>query len=731
MNEEMEASLPVPASNSGQDGAQMLEPEKTSGVIRRPPEISQNRESLVKKLIWDIKKAKAHFKPDFDRMRADMAIAYEGAAPEWVRKGFYVANVIQSHIRTKVGDLYAKNPRAEWQRRPRLDFALWDGSQQQLMGAMMMAMTGDLNAIELLIDYKEGMARKQLMAKIGETLKTLYNYSLDEQTPSFKSQMKAVVRRAITTGVGYVTPGYRQVRDDTPELRMRLADMSSRLAHLERIASDIEDNQVDPATAGEIEELRLQMQDLEQRPELVLREGLAMDFPQSTRVILDKATRQICAGFPGAGWIAEEFLCDVDEVQEIYKIDVGSKGGFMPYTAGGLSGADAAEERAYTGGSSGKKSMCKVWVVQHRRHGLEYHLLDGYKDFLKEPTAPEFEVEGFFRTVPIVLNEIEHEERVYPYSDVYLLRHPQAEINRARQSIKEHRRANRPAHAVSKGALSDDDKAKLASHPANAIIELDGMTPGDKIADILQAVPNNPIDPNVYETQGSFQDILRVGGSQEANLGGTAGDTATESTIAESSRMSNVRSSTDDIDDALSMIARVSGQILLQAVPKPRVLEIVGPGAVWPEWTMREIMEEVYLQVRAGSSGRPNKAQDMQNWERALPFLLQLPGLDPEWVVRESLRRIDDTIDMAEAYKPGLPSIQMMNSAGKAGAGGPNGKDPKQQGGKGGDNAKKPRPASPEGAGQPGPNNNAVMGGGLLGGVGAAMGLPGLPAPPG
>lgn len=725
-NEELPGEA-LPAT-AGAAGAMMRQenPDHTSGVKRTAPEPGESRSALVKQLVAAIKKGKSHFKDDFKRMRDDMALAYEGAAKDWVGKGFYVANIIQAHIRTKVGDLYAKNPRAEWQRRQRLDFALWDGTQEQLMGAIMMGSMGDPNALEVLLDYQSGMARKRTMEKLGETLKLLYHYYTDEQTPGFKGQMKQSVRRAITTGVAYVTPGYRSVADHTPEQRMRLADMSARLAHLQRIASDIEDKVVDPATAPEIEELQIQIRDMQQRPELVLRQGLAFDFDQATRVILDPCTKEITWGFPGADWIAREFLLPPEEVQEIYGVDV--KKAHMPYSAGGRSGMDGIEEAIYSGKRPDSTKMCMVWVMQHRKHGLEYHLCDGYRDFLKEPEAPEFEVEGFFRTVPIVLNQVENEDRIYPPSDVYMLRHPQTEYNRSRQMLREHRRANRPKHAVAKGALTDGDLAKLASHPANAVLEIEGMTPGDKVADLLQPVPVNPIDPNLYDTSFVFDDFMRTGGAQEANLGGTSGDTATESTIAESSRMSNVRSNTDDIDDALAAIARVSGQILLQAEPKERVVEIVGPGAVWPEYSTREIMEEISLSVRAGSSGRPNKAQDLQNWERAMPFLLQLPGLDPEWMVRETIRRLDDTLDLAEAFKPGLPSIQMMNGA-KQTTGAPPDRDPNKQGGKGGDNAKKPAAASPEGAGQQGPNLNALMGGQLPGGAGAAMGLPGLPRP--
>src|SRR3546814_16653073 len=39
-----------------------------------------------------------------------------------------------------------------------------------------------------------------------------------------------------------------------------------------------------------------------------------------------------------------------------------------------------------------------------------------------------------------------------------------------------------------------------------------------------------------------------------------------------------------------------------------------------------DVISEIFLTVKAGSSGRPNKAAEIANRERALPFIVQLPG---------------------------------------------------------------------------------------------------------
>jgi hypothetical protein len=47
-----------------------------------------------------------------------------------------------------------------------------------------------------------------------------------------------------------------------------------------------------------------------------------------------------------------------------------------------------------------------------------------------------------------------------------------------------------------------------------------------------------------------------------------------------------------------------------------QVKAIVGPGAVWPHLTLADIADEIFLEVEAGSTGKPNQAVEINNWKR-------------------------------------------------------------------------------------------------------------------
>jgi len=80
--------------------------------------------------------------------------------------------------------------------------------------------------------------------------------------------------------------------------------------------------------------------------------------------------------------------------------------------------------------------------------------------------------------------------------------------------------------------------------------------------------------------------------------------------------------------------------------------------------------------------------------------LIQIPGIDPKFLGKELLKRLDDKMDLTEAIIDKLPSIvaQNMMQGAKAQAQGRGGNAPEAQGGQGGNNA--PLPKSP-GGGKP------------------------------
>lgn len=661
-----------------------------SGAYDGGDDVPEARRVLVQRLCANVKSAKVHHRRAFKRMKEAMDWAKNGTSQTQFENGKkYVANIVQRFLTSRVAKLYAKNPKAYYNKRQRREFQYWDGKIETIQGIVARASMGEMMTPmdeQVIEDFKNGMALSKLYDGMGDTLVKTFNYYLSEQKPKFKTQMKQLVRRTLTCGVGYIKLGYQRELRRRSEAQAAIDDFTLKMQNMQRLVGEVQDGEItqdDP----EMEILRLQIQDITSDPTSmeVIREGLVFDFPRSNAIIPDPACENL-QGFVGAGWIAHEIYLSPDEIKEIYGVDL-KKGEFTAYEKK----SNIAESGFQTvrdggvNGDLGRMHAC-VWEYYEKKTGMVYTLCEGYCDFLDEPSSPNVEVEGFFPIYALVFNGIEDETEIYPKSDVHQMMPMQDEWNRSREGLREHRQAARPRWVAPRGALEDSDKKVLRGASAHEVVEI-SMGQQSKISDVIQAVPNSGVDPNLYGTEHLMQDINIVVGAQESSMGGTGGATATEVTDAANSTMTTIESNIDDMDDFLTEIVRDGGQILMLNISPEKVKEIVGPGAVWPEseMTRDKVAKEVYLDVQGGSSGKANKAMELANFERINPAMLQMPGLNKIAWLKEGIKRLDDRLDPNDFIDDSL-SVVAMNALRIPSSGSP-ANIPEQQGANGGQNA--------------------------------------------
>lgn len=693
------------------------------------PEQTEADKALVLKTAKKIKDDRRYHKAAFEKMREDMYMARHGRTKSY-SVDWYVANLCGRHIKQKTAALYAKNPKAVARRRETIDFQVWDENPKSLQLAMETIKTAtaamsppidpntgqpavDPNtgapvmpqfppeyeqalatAQATLADFQQGMKKRTMIQKIGKTLEILFAQALREQKPlDFKTGAKQLVRRALATGVGYIELGFQREYGPRPAMLEKLADYRARLDHLRVLTEKTTDTQ-DPLYPDdpEIAELQASITALQSEPEVIVREGLIVDFPQATKVIPDKLCQQL-VGFVGARHVTLEYMYTCDEVREVFGVDLDK--GYTGYSQNGKSSEQTdnpatqvePEENSYKPASKGNGLVC-VWKHYDKVAGLVYYLCDGYTQWLRPPAAPDVFVEDFWPVYALTFNEVESEEELFPPSDVRLMKDQQMDYNRSRQGQREHRKAARPRWTYPNGSIEKEDAEKLATAEAFTATGMN-LPPDRKLSDMLSVIPVPGVDPNLYETNQLFTDIQLIVGSSEAQFGGTAKRiTATQSAIAANSSKTADDSSIDDLDTFLTIVARASGQILLKEMSEQHVMEIAGPGALWPHMTLAQIADEIFLEVEAGSTGKPNQAVEINNWKELLPFLIQMPGVSPNWLARETVRRLDDNADLTEALSVDTPSVMAMNGLAQISTGNP-ATDPNAQGAQGGQNAPK------------------------------------------
>ena len=632
--------------------------------------------------------------PLFKRIREDQTFA---AGKQWPKdytprlddmhvEG-YVGDVIQQMLNRKTSTLYAKNPTVEAAVRPRIEFSVWDGDQATIDGARaildqaapIQAQAAALNAKGIptppepdevvharmiVADYEAGMARRAMLKRIADTATLLIQNQWDNQTPSLLVSAKQLTTRILTSRVGYIKVMYRREMDPNPASE-GVTNMADKLALVRNYLQRVADPDFDP-TGPEAKEMELVVAEVQadlQNPDqsIVRTEGVVYDFPPATSIIIDRRCKSL-REFAGARRIAHEVFYTVEECETKFGISLRDTGARF-YTDDGTPGQknrnyielnDTRSDQEKT-----PKYVC-VFDVEDRTTGLNYIVCDGVKDFLQPPEEREPIVRRFWSIVPVVFNvqEVEFNDpeadvTIFPRSDVRLAMPMQVDINKAGEGLREHRTANRPCWIAVKDKFAPNDFEKLASpRSAHTCLALEGLKDGEKVSDYVQPLPTVAITPELYSTAAAMQAMMDATGVQAADLGQQRPDEkATGQQIAAQQKANSDGSNVDDLDTSLSTVGQMTFEMLIQEMPSATVKQLIGQGATWPDLRSQRLatMSEIYVSIAAGSSGRPNQALEVQNFQQIGPQLASLmhaEGLSLVPLIKEGVRRLGDKLEV-------------------------------------------------------------------------------------
>lgn len=632
-------------------------PEDVIVGMTAQDEASTSERAAVKQWTKRLVDAERKWESDFKRMRRDMdfCAGFQWVAQSEMDEDRYVANMTLRTVQQKVSSLYARDPKAIARRRKRMDYQIWDGKVESLQQALIGAQQQDMASMALVMDYTEGRRQRDLVDKVGKTLEILYQYMCDICEPSFKRQMKALVRRVATVGVGYVRLNFERNSENAIGATESATSIVDLVRRAKGILTDLAEQDItqDSPEVQELKQLLMAIQACEASGDTQdIQEKLVFEFPNPTSIIVDPRCRSL-DGFIGANWIAGKRLVPLDVVNEFFELDIKAGGDLIMYREDGE--MKSAEVSAPT--DLPEKQLVCLWEVFDHRTKSTFFLVNGYKDYIQKPGPVYPYLKRFWPIFALTFNETETEPQarstIFPPSDVQLVRSAQKEWNRSRNGLRNHRSQNAPKYITGAGWLTEKDKEALASAKPGEVIELQGIPPGSDVGKLLAPFLHAPIDPAMYDSTPLQQDMLFVIGTQEGPQPASNKATATAASINEQSRQVTVSSNVDDLDDFLSVLAEASGQILLKEVSEETVRRVVGPGALWPPPGQNEdFVNELYLDVVAASSGRPNKALEIANFTQVAPLMIQA-GVNPQFLLREALKRLDDRLDPEEMFGSG------------------------------------------------------------------------------
>lgn len=580
----------------------------------------------------------------------------------------YIANVVLESRKQKVATLYARNPDVEFQRRPRLDFALWDGKMETLQACLQSAMTNpaDVESVAILQDFLHGEQFQHTVDRVGKTLQCAYQYQCDSQVPDYKVLMETTVGNAVDTGVGFIRVCFsREYESGLPNENIT-SPLSDRMKQAVGMVRDIEEGKQDTASQ-KTEKLRILFESiqssLDSGDELhELSERISFEHVSPFDIIPDPNTKQI-KGWIGARWLVQQRLYTVDMVNSVFELTGEdqvkcSDNNLQMYSNDG----EPIEMRdiTLTTEYDPKQTCVRIYEVFDLDTKSRFVICKGHSKYLSRPKQVDPETSFFFPIFGLTFNQTTVEKggraSIFPPSDIRLMRSQQKEINRSRESFRKHRKANAPLYAIAKGTLTAADKEAILDADDSEIVEFEGIAPGADVNNVLQILQKNQINPINYEIDSFIKDIQLATGMQQADLGpAQANVTATNSSIAANARLTVSSANVDAINDFLSHIAFYCGQVMFRGFSEETIFRIVGTGAVWPSQdVVEDYVNSIYLQAVASSSGKPNRELDKNNAMVLVP-LLQTAGANPQAIIRYVCKILDDRINPEDFFPaPGV-----------------------------------------------------------------------------
>jgi len=505
----------------------------------------------------------------------------------------------------------------------------------------------------------------EVTGKFCDTLEIVASRLLRDA--GLKSKAKRTLRASLVTGQGWVKLSYQRDIQRDQAIINRIADAQDNMRRLQHEIKEIEEgNKGD--REEELRQIELLTTSLEAKAEIVKAEGLALDTIRREDMIVDPAITGV-SDYKLARWICQRIYMNKEDAESLYDMELDNATTYASDNEEPASNKDADKES--------RGDLIIVYEFWDRINNHVFTFVDGHNQWLREPYVPTRSGEQFFPFIPLVLLE---DDEGKDLSMIDMLMELQDEYNTTRTNFAEARQAN-VAHWVvdSRMKVREVKSFEDAEVGSFVTVDTDGM-PLDK--GMMQA-PQLRIDAGNYDTSQIRTDMDLVSGVQDAMRGGVGkAKTATEAKIMQAGASGRVGAMQDTVEDWLQVLFQLASEMLLQEMDIEQVRKFAGMGAVWTQMSKEDAFRLVNIEIRAGSAGKPDTAQDRDAWAQIMPLLqdmyvqitqIEMQGGNGEplrKLMRETLKRFDERIDADEFIPPmqqplqqQMPQQPMMNGA--------------------------------------------------------------------
>lgn len=512
--------------------------------------------------------------------------------------------------------------------------------------------------------------------QFSRTLEVVINKVLGDA--GLKRAMLGLVRSIQTSRVGWLKVSYQRDYTSDPIITNRLEDAQDQLAALGKNVSQLMDEQgysADELTVKKVE-LEQMIKSLESQVSVLRSEGLVIDNVLVEDIRMDSDVDSL-SDYKRASWIAQRTWMDKESVMQQFDIKKSEADKLTSYIRSG-SGRPTTDGTAKTyTNDKDAEALVAVWELWDKSTGTVYWWAEGGKDWLREPWQPAKAGQRFYPFFMLGFNYIDGKE--WPLSDVELLTRLQDEYDISRVQEAKHRELTKPMFIADRARVSRQDVTSFSVGEIGEIILIDAG--GQPVNQVFQPAMHPPMIPNVYDISRVRGDMEWVSGLGDAQRGAVGrAKTATEASIQQEGLSTRVEARKDLLEELISELAVYATEVILQEMPVELIQRYAGQTAYWPadEMSKDQIFNMTEIKIRAGSSGKPNKQQELERWGGVMPEIkevleraimmqqeLMIPIEMNPWVklLQETMRKADESFDVLEMFPEEL--LAYLNQVGQ------------------------------------------------------------------
>jgi hypothetical protein len=478
-----------------------------------------------------------------------------------------------------------------------------------------------------------------------------------------KSQAKKSIRSCYATSVGWIKASWQEKKGQDPIIANRIKDTQDNIDYVQQLLEQSNDPQQRTDHELTMARLKQALKGLGTPQEVKVAKGIALDFVMSEDlVVLDPSIRAL-GDYKRSAALAQRVWMTCDQYERTF--------GYKPKKAKSYAEQPGSNTMAAVGTNDQNSTLYCVWEIWDQDSNRVYTVCDGEEGFCEAPKSPEWTGKRWYPFFLVAFNELDGS--FYPMSDIELTDKLVKEYNESREDFVRDRKQALPIKVVRKGgSLTPDDVKNLQNAEGGDTVLVEGNGGGNPLTNDMWMGQLGKLDAAAYDTQASRYDMERVLGGSDSSTGSiTKAKTATEAEILSQGLRSRAGERQDILEDMLNELGPYCLEMMLRKFSEAEVRALAGEDSVWPQLALEDIFNLVTVEVRGGSTGKPDRLQEQDRWTKLLPIIneavakiseLRSQGQEPLAqaiieLTRETLRRFDERIDI-EQFLPKAPEGQ-------------------------------------------------------------------------